>query len=328
MIPQKQLVISYFFNFYSVNILLLKYNSMKNFIKLLITIAIFYYLLQRVDFHTLFKLLINSHLDWIVVALIMQLISTLIATYRWFQISQLLVFKEKFLFYIESYFKGSFFNQLLPSSIGGDAVRILDLTHKKYDKKEAFYGVFVDRIVGLVGLLSLNLIASLLFFGTFDKDFSLLIIGISSLSILGFMSLFHLHHLTFLTKYRFLNLFVRLANRLNSLYKSRKLLMQHITISIVVHLFSVLTMYSLSLALDLGLSFQTMLIAVPPVFLLTIVPISLAGWGIREGAMVGIFMLVGADQTKVLTMSILYGLLLIVSALPGSYFWIKSKQVT
>jgi hypothetical protein len=44
--------------------------------------------------------------------------------------------------------------------------------------------------------------------------------------------------------------------------------------------------------------------------------------------MIGIFMLVGADQTKVLAMSILYGLLLIISSLPGAYFWIKSKKVT
>jgi len=301
---------------------------MKNILKLLITIAIFYYLFQQVDFSTLFQLLLTSHPGWIIFALLMQLASTVLAAFRWFEISRLLVFKENLFFYIQSYFKGSFFNQVLPSSIGGDAVRILDLTQKNYDKKEAFYGVFVDRIVGLVGLLTLNLIASIVFFGTFDEDFSLLIIGISSLSILGFISLFHLHRLRFLKKYSFLNLFVRLANRLNRLYASRELLLQHIFISVVVHLFSVLTMYSITLALGLELSFQTLLIAVPPVFLLTIVPISLAGWGIREGAMVGIFMLVGADQTKVLAMSIIYGLLLIVSALPGSYFWIKSKQVT
>ncbi len=301
---------------------------MKNIIKLLITIAILSYLFQQVDYHTLFTLLLSSHLEWLFIALIMQFISTFIAVFRWFQISKLLIFKETFLFYIHSYFKGSFFNQFLPSSIGGDAIRILDLTHKQYDKKEAFYGVFVDRIVGLVGLLTLNLIASLLFFGIFDKDFSLLIIGISSLSILGFITLFHLHRFSFFQKYTFLNLFSRLANRLNTLYNSKLLLLKHIAISVVVHFFSLLTMYSLALSLNLGLSFQTMLIAVPPVFLLTIIPISLAGWGIREGAMLGIFMLVGADQTKVLSMSILYGLLLIVTALPGSYFWIKSKQVT
>jgi hypothetical protein len=76
------------------------------------------------------------------------------------------------------------------------------------------------------------------------------------------------------------------------------------------------------------MSFEIFLIAVPPVFLLTIIPISLAGWGVREGAMVGIFMLVGADETKILAISILYGLLLIISSLPGSYFWVKSKRAT
>ncbi len=301
---------------------------MKNIIKLIITIAIFYFLFRNIDFVEFSKILFNSHGGWILVALLMQLTSTYLAAYRWFKISQLLVFKEKLSFYVQSYFKGTFFNQVLPSSIGGDAVRIIDLSRKKYDKKEAFYGVFVDRVVGLVGLLVLNLLATLIFFGTFDNDFSLLIIFITLSGITGFSLLFHLHRLTFLTKFNFLNLFVRLANRLNSLYASKILLLKHISISVVVHLFSVLTMYGLSLALGLDLSFQALLIAVPPVFLLTIVPISLAGWGVRESAMVGIFMLVGADQTKVLAMSILYGLLLILSAIPGTYFWIRSKRAT
>jgi len=301
---------------------------MKNIIKLLITIAIFYFLFRNIDFVEFSKIIFNSHGGWILVALLMQLTSTYLAAYRWFKISQLLVFKEKLSFYVQSYFKGTFFNQVLPSSIGGDAVRIIDLTRKEYDKKDAFYVVFVDRVVGLVGLLVLNLLATLLFFGAFDEKFSFLIIFIALGGITGFALLFQLHRLTFLADIKFLNLFVRLANRLNSLYASRLLLLKHISISVVVHFFSVLTMYGLSLALGLDLSFQTLLIAVPPVFLLTIVPISLAGWGVREGAMIGILMLVGADQTKVLAMSILYGLLLIASAIPGSYFWIKSKKAT
>lgn len=301
---------------------------MKNIIKLLITIAIFYFLFRNIDFFEFSKTLLHSHGGWILVALLMQLTSTYIAAYRWFKISQLLVFKESLSFYVQVYFKGTFFNQALPSSIGGDAVRILELTSRGYDKKDSFYVVFVDRVVGLVGLLVLNLIATILFFGTFERDFSLLIIAIALSGIGGFFLLFALHRLTFLKDIKFLNLFVRLANRLNALYTSKVLLLKHIGISVIVHFFSVLTMYGLSLALDVDLSFQTLLIAVPPVFLLTIVPISLAGWGIREGAMIGILMLVGADETKVLAMSILYGLLLIISALPGSYFWIKSKRAT
>ena len=115
---------------------------------------------------------------------------------------------------------------------------------------------------------------------------------------------------------------------MNTLYEDKLLLLKHIGVSVIVHLFSVLSIYALALSIDFHLNFQTFLIAVPPVFLLTIIPISLAGWGIREGAMIGIFMLVGADQTKVLAMSILYGLLLMIASFPGAYFWVKSKKAT
>jgi uncharacterized membrane protein YbhN (UPF0104 family) len=78
-------------------------------------------------------------------------------------------------------------------------------------------------------------------------------------------------------------------------------------------------------ALGMGYPASVYFVAVPPVLLLSIVPVSLAGWGVREGGMVGIFMLIGADKETVLSMSILYGIILIVSSLPGMYFWIKNK---
>ncbi len=301
---------------------------MKNIIKLILTIVMFYVLFQYIDFKNLVDILARSHGGTIAIALLLQLASTYLAAYRWRLIMKLLVFNESVSYYVKSYFKGTFFNQVLPSSIGGDAVRIIDLTQKGYDKKDAVYGVFVDRIVGLVGLLVLNLLATIIFYGTFSEDFSLLIILITIGGISGFALLFHLERIAFLANYKFLNLFHRLAKRLNKLYANRTLLYLHIAVSVGVHLLSILTIYALALSIDFHMSFQIFLIAVPPVFLLTIIPVSLAGWGIREGAMVGIFMLVGADETKVLAMSILYGLLLIISSLPGSYFWVKSKKST
>ena len=296
---------------------------MKNILKLLITAAIFYYLFQYIDFYALIAVLAKSHGGDILIALLLQLGSTYLAAYRWRAISKLLVFNESISFYVKSYFKGSFFNQVLPSSIGGDAVRVLDLTKLGYDKKEAFYGVFVDRVVGLVGLLVLNLISSIFFFGTFQADFSYLIIFISFCGIIGFSLLFFLNKIAFLENYKFLNLFYRLANRLNTLYADKKVLLKHIFISMAVHLLTVMAIYAIALSIDVKLDFQIFLIAIPPVFLLMIVPLSLAGWGIREGAMVGILMLVYEDKTKILAISILYGILLIISALPGSYFWIS-----
>ena len=96
----------------------------------------------------------------------------------------------------------------------------------------------------------------------------------------------------------------------------------------VVHIFSILAIYALALSVEVDLGLQTLLIAIPPVFLLTIVPISLAGWGVRESGMVGILMLVGAQKEEILVISVLYGLLLILAALPGAWFWNKNKQIS
>lgn len=296
-------------------------DHVKTIIKLIVTIAIFYLLFCYIDFHRLVDILLLSHGGYILIALIMQLASTLLAAYRWQLIMNRLSFRESTPFYVRSYFKGSFFNQVLPGSIGGDAVRIIDLVRRGYEKKEALYGVFVDRVVGLVGLLVLNLAANNLLPNHFP-DWLFLIIDLITLGgIAGFVVMMNLDRFTFLRGIKGLDLLHRLGVRLKKLYVSNALLLKHILISVIVHLFSVLAIFFLALSVDLKGGLEIFLIAVPPVFLLTIVPISLAGWGVREGAMVGILTLAGLAQTKILAVSILYGLLLILSALPGAWFW-------
>ena len=298
---------------------------MKNIIKLIITIVIFYFLFQYIDFEHVIKVLEKSHGGFILLALIAQLASTIIAAYRWRLIMKLLGFKERVSFYVQSYFRGSFFNQVLPGSIGGDAVRVIELVQKGYEKKDSIYGIFVDRIIGLVGLLVLNLLANNIFASDFPSWLFQLLNLITLGAIAGFSMLFIFEKLTFLTKFSFLNLFVRLSKRLNRLYSNKILLLEHISISVVVHIFSIFAIYALALSVEVDLSLQTLLVAIPPVFLLTIVPISLAGWGVRESGMVGILMLVGSQKEEILVISVLYGLLLILASLPGAWFWNKNK---
>lgn len=296
-----------------------------NIIKSLVTIAIFFFLLQHVDLERVVNVLKKADVGMMVAAFALQMTSTVMAAYRWYLIMRLLVFRESFGFYLRSYFKGSFFNQVLPGSIGGDAVRIIELARMGYAKRDAFYGIFVDRVVGLVGLLVLNLFANNLYYGSFPTWLYQLINLIALGGIAGFAVILNLHHLRFLQKYRFVDLVYRLGKRMQSLYGDKKILMKHIAVSVVVHLLSVLSVFALALSVGVTLPLHIFLIAVPPVFLLTIVPVSLAGWGVREGAMVGILMLVGVEKEKILAISILYGVILILSSLPGAYFWIRSK---
>ena len=70
----------------------------------------------------------------------------------------------------------------------------------------------------------------------------------------------------------------------------------------------------------------TYLVLVPPAILFTVIPVSVAGWGVREGALVALFSMIGADQAAVLAMSILYGFILILVSVPGFLFFLSDRH--
>ncbi len=96
-----------------------------------------------------------------VAALALQLASNCVAAGRWHLIMHRLGVPGSFAFYLQSFFKGALFNQGLPSSIGGDGLRILDVARLAGRREDAVFGVFIDRFVGLAGLVLLNLAALL-----------------------------------------------------------------------------------------------------------------------------------------------------------------------
>jgi uncharacterized membrane protein YbhN (UPF0104 family) len=55
-------------------------------------------------------------------------------------------------------------------------------------------------------------------------------------------------------------------------------------------------------------------------------PISIAGWGVRETAMVGLFGLIGVPNEGALVLSVLFGLIGIAVAIPGGVVWLASRD--
>jgi len=235
-------------------------------------------------------------------------------------------FKQPFFFYLKSYFKGTFFNQGLPTSIGGDGVRILDCSREKGSAEDAFYGVFIDRIIGLAGLLLLNIIALGLNRSLLPTNVYVpLLIILASLAC-GLILLFFLRKFRFITTGRYLGFLGRLSEKYFQVYASVSSMGTQLGLSIITHLLAMTAFFMIGQGVGLGFHLQVYLVLVPPVILLTILPISLAGWGVREGAMVGFFLLVGADKSKILTFSILYGLVALAASLPGLIVYITQKN--
>lgn len=299
---------------------------MKTIIKLILTVVIFYFLFTSIDLEKFFSILSTSNIFFLLLALVFQVASIFLAAYRWRLIMQTLQFKERVSFYVQSYFKGMFFNQLLPGSISGDAVKVYDLSKKNYSKKESLYGVLIDRVIGLVGLLILNFVSNIIFYGSFPYWLFHLINMVTLGGIIGFFAGLYISKIKALENIKLIKYIYKLSKKTYDLYINKKDLLKHLSISILVHLCSVMAIYTIALSIGVNLSFYYYLVAIPPVFLFLIVPISFAGWGIREGAMVAILSLVGVDKEKILVISIVYGITLIISSSIGAWFWIKKKK--
>jgi uncharacterized membrane protein YbhN (UPF0104 family) len=83
-----------------------------------------------------------------------------------------------------------------------------------------------------------------------------------------------------------------------------------------------LIVYVLALGLKIEVSAIDCLVLVPPVILATTLPISIAGWGVREQAMVTVFGLIGVAAQSSGVLSILLGLITTAACLPGGLFWL------
>ena len=83
-----------------------------------------------------------------------------------------------------------------------------------------------------------------------------------------------------------------------------------------------LIVYLLATSLGIEVNAIDCMVLVPPVMLIASVPISIAGWGLRETAMVAAFGFIGIAEGDAFVLSILFGLANIFAALPGGLIWL------
>ena len=65
---------------------------------------------------------------------------------------------------------------------------------------------------------------------------------------------------------------------------------------------------------------------VPPAIVLSGLPVSIAGWGVREGTLVALFSLAGGDPAAVLALSLTYGVIALGASLPGLVVFLDPRR--
>ncbi|MEM5493301.1 lysylphosphatidylglycerol synthase transmembrane domain-containing protein [Hoeflea sp. AS16] len=228
---------------------------------------------------------------------------------------------------------GHFFNQLLPTSFGGDAMRGWCLWRQGTTLKKAFASVLLDRLFGLAALLmlvvgGLPLLAIRL--GTNLPFYAAG--GILAAAALGLFLLLNLHGApATLRRRRFWPLFERLSVHARNILSAPTEIAIIMILSLVAHASALYTTALISNALGAPLTLTDALLIVPSVLVLTALPISIGGWGVREAGLAGGFALIGLDPGVAVTTSILFGAVNILGGVIGGLVFLamgSPKPVT
>jgi uncharacterized membrane protein YbhN (UPF0104 family) len=142
-------------------------------VKLAISVALLAVLLTRVDASALAASLRRASPAWLAVALGVFLLNVVASTWRWqtLLVAQDIRVPGRNLF--SSYLVAVFFNNFLPSNIGGDVVRVRDTAGPAGSKTLATTVVLVDRGIGLIGLTLMAALAATVAAGASERPAAL-----------------------------------------------------------------------------------------------------------------------------------------------------------
>jgi len=227
-------------------------------------------------------------------------------------------------------FIGYFFNNFLPTAIGGDFVKGYYISKKSDDKMNSYTAVFIDRAIGLFTMIFMGAIA--LVFAKkeiIDPSIRNAIFAISACCLLLVV---FLTNKTFARKFSILLIFVRpIEERLVRLYNvihnyknHTKLMVQSVLISVTSQLCFFATIGLLALSVGSKIDLINILLRMPIVSAMSLLP-SINGLGVREGSTVLMFgPLIG--KSSAFAVSILWLLILIVISVAGGLIYGLSPQ--
>ncbi len=124
-----------------------------------ISAILLFVVLRRVQWSDLKSALAQMDLSWLVVAWSLFLLGVVVRAVRWQVLLRALQVRRSLGELVLWYFVGGFFNVLLPTGFGGDAVRVLELSRDERRVGPVLNSVVVDRYLGLMALLTMGLIA-------------------------------------------------------------------------------------------------------------------------------------------------------------------------
>jgi len=297
-------------------------------VKFVISAGLLTWLFQGMDITSLISYVNTLTIATLVLNAVIMSITAIALGYRWNIILGYMDASLPLVAAAKNVIIGFFFNQFLPSTVGGDVARIWLAKRRGLSISLAANSIVSDRIFGFVGLVLLCAIGLPFLATTISND--VMVYGEGLLILVGFGGVAGLIVLQYIPrdwkKWHVLRWAVSVSNASAGVVLKSGKGTSVLAISLVLHTVDVGLVYLMALACGIELDLALCYMLIPSALLVSAVPISIAGWGVREGAIVFALGAAGVVPAEAITLSLFFGLAQALSGLIGGLVWVLSPN--
>ncbi len=301
---------------------------MKRFLKILrfaICLGLIYFVISKVDFGPLMVIVRDLRIEFCIAMMGVLYVEDLIKALKWHTLLQAKNINLSILKVIQVDFASKFLNLFVPSTLSLDLFRAYGLSKAVASKKQTAASIIVDRGLSLFALIVVANISVILFYKTVAVP-EVAYISISTL--LGFVAVVFIINSRFvirflsryeatIKKYKILHKLAELRGSINEYKLHKSKLVRVFLLSVAMQILRMVGYYLASLAVNASIPFQYFMIFTPIMIFFVMLPISLAGIGMRESSFVYFFSKVGVLGTIAFAIPALVSLMVVISVLPG-----------
>ena len=303
--------------------------------KVVVSLGLLGYLLSQLDWPALIDK-VGSLCWWTLpVAVALMIVTIYVGTLRWAILLRTHYpnFSTRQLF--SYYLVATLFNNILPTSTGGDVIRSYYIYRYRRDAVCAVSPIITERVIGLVVLLAINVIA-IYFTGSVEvvsralwSTLLLILAGaIFAMVLIALPATYWPIHrqLERLSRFRVIAFLLRMGEATHGYLKDPGTLVGILFYSAIAQLFAVMVYYVLAIGLGVDISMQVILVVIPLAFMAAALPISIGGMGVRELAIVGLLMRFGIAENDAAAIALTFIPVILLASLPGLYIYLSQSS--
>lgn len=308
-------------------------------VKGVISGGLLYVLFSRIDLAKLWATARTASPGWLVTALGLYLLMVLVSAWRWGLLLRAQHVAARTAALVRSYLVATFFNNFLPSNIGGDVIRIRDTAAAAGSKTLATTVVLVDRGIGLLGLVFVAAVGASLTARAADTlgPWGAVLLWVACLAgvaiavpiIMWPESVGRLlHPLKSLHQEWVEERIARLVEALGKFRSAPGALGLGLLGAVVVQAVLVGFYAAIASALHVPIPLAHLAILVPLSFVVQMAPVSVNGFGVREATFGVYFTRLGLPLESALAVSLIGAALMMVFSLTGAVAYLTTPKTS